>query len=615
MRRPQVFPLRPAEVTLEASDSQSVWDDPDAYRIFHAMRFFGSLRGFYTGELDLTGRHLQRFNELLVVYNQLKNDFDAIRSTVRVEEYQDTDSNGKLGTFARYVMTDEDSWKRCRLKWKLPRVVDFRWLEFHFDDLEIDIQKAQGEPKIQQLTIMDLPVELLDRIFHFADERQAGFLASTCKTLKNIGRPYLHHTRTLTLRFADSYKQVEEMKLTGPTKEALDELARERSRELISLADHLASRPAIADATRELTVTNNWKIGSFQIPSFQPYWSDKNIFDPCAYIDDAAVEDDILEGRTPSCPQVLNVHLNEAPMLNEEQPPREASGEGLCFALLLFPNLITLSHHAIRDPGATWLPSPEIQDRSDHFCDGLRRLSFNLFLSAVPMLTGWIGSCRLRTLAPCTLTHLKLRTSHSLPDNRAIALLESLQSAPLEVLVLDGIREGSLTLLERIAQLFPDLLGLTLILRRSSGTSLRTKARPWPYASWEYASRLRGFRELEYFTWNFRSPGEGVTPFALLGFEAAAEGASWEWPSDVDDEFDPEDHSSIAILFACHCPTLEIFVLETEDGPDRSTFVRGDDGGINAKSICLMDELMDKYDQQCYFFHDRAWEPVLPVAG
>ena len=35
-------------VTLDTDESQGEYDDPDAYRMYHAMRLFDSVQGFYT---------------------------------------------------------------------------------------------------------------------------------------------------------------------------------------------------------------------------------------------------------------------------------------------------------------------------------------------------------------------------------------------------------------------------------------------------------------------------------------------------------------------------------------------------------------------------------------
>ncbi|THU92015.1 hypothetical protein K435DRAFT_907267 [Dendrothele bispora CBS 962.96] len=182
----------------------------------------------------------------------------------------------------------------------------------------------------------------------------------------------------------------------------------------------------------------------------------------------------------------------------------------------------------------------------------------------IPFMTEWIDESRLRTTSTCNLTHLKLQMYRSIGDDIAIPLLESLQSAPLEVLVFEGIKDGSLTLISRIAQIFPDLVGLTLI-RRENHIQKKTKEATWPHQSWEYANQFNGFHRLKYFEWNFAVPFDDVTPSAMLTFEELASGSNntdtsfKEWDEPMSEYFD--DTQSVTLPFAVCCPTLKVITL------------------------------------------------------
>ncbi|KAL0572503.1 hypothetical protein V5O48_009468 [Marasmius crinis-equi] len=652
---------RPAEVTLEGDNSQSEWYDFDAYRYYHVKRFLGSLKGFFTGKLDMSGRHPQRFSELSTTYLQLKTDIDNLRETAKLEEYEIRYENARTKTSSLYVVTDEELWKECRLKWKLPRLVEFDWLVHGIDTLaerlEKAIEKANGEPIFQKLTLIKMPVELLDLIFRLADLQRARLLASTCKLMKDIGMPYLHHERSMILRFA-SHEQLKEIKeiLGELEKDVLDRLAMEKSRNLITLAEHLVSRPEITNAIRNLYISDRWKSDCWELPSFRPYTHDQIYYGPInsslstflaschglthlsvsnfsltnewfvaisqlsnlhtlrlvyTCVDNVSVQNDILSCLVPTSPHILNLHIRECDAREGDPPTRESNGEGLWFILLLFPNLVTLNHYLIHDPGAIRVPSLAIQDRSDLFCRGLQRLNIKIILEDVPSLTAWILSSHLRTLTPCTLTHFKLRTDRPMPDVVVFELLQVMSTGltALEVLVLEGIEGGSLNIIETIAQLFPDLLGLTLILGTNQKQNA-SKDRVWPRASWEYARRFRIFRRLVYFGWNFHVPEDDVTGLGILGLEAGTGLTLEEGADEVGDAV-----ASIARPFACYCPTLEALCLEKAK-PYACFIERGARGEVETKNIWQVPFNRGISSQEwnpCDFRPE--WKPVMPIAA
>ncbi|KAK1224034.1 hypothetical protein PQX77_013095 [Marasmius sp. AFHP31] len=462
------------------------------------------------------------------------------------------------------------------------------------------VREADGLPKIQKIRVVDLPQELIYHLFAVAELQEARCLASTCKASKRIGTsPYLYRTRSLILRFGDDYRP----QLDQGVPEFLDKIATETSQAFISLTQFLASRPEITHLIQTLRMIDRWQSeGGSLVPSFLPYVYEKAFYDSihvsitpflssclsltdltiCRFIisgewfgaisqlanlhtihflyiciEDEFVEHDILYGIIPSCPHVLNVDWTELGQLKGDPPSRESTGDGLWYTLLLFPNLKTFNRttRMYNQLGATWLPSSDVQQMCDMFCKSLQ----------------WITSSRFRTSAACTLTHLKLRTYHPVPDHLALPLLDALGSAPLVVLVLEGLQQGSLTLLERIVQLFPDLVGLTLTredtrMQREQLTT-RITAAVWPHQSGEYASRFQGFRRLRYFGWNFSSEGfdyrYSPATLEVLESSALAERAGYESELQRGEEDDfREDDWSVARVFGCYCPSLEVVMFE-----------------------------------------------------
>ncbi len=84
------------------------------------------------------------------------------------------------------------------------------------------------------------------------------------------------------------------------------------------------------------------------------------------------------------------------------------------------------------------------------------------------------------------LTHLKLDFREPILDGEVYTLTHALRSYPMEVLVLDGILGGYPSIIEDIATHTPDLLVLTLFLRRGSNQSASTHCM-WPKPTWLYA--------------------------------------------------------------------------------------------------------------------------------
>ncbi|KAK1231115.1 hypothetical protein PQX77_005777 [Marasmius sp. AFHP31] len=604
---------RPVEVTLCADEPPWEEDDLDSYRIWHVKRFFKSLEGFFN----------------------LTEDLNLVNKTVKVEECEDRDWRGRLRTFLRYTMTDKALWQECRMKWKLPRMASFRCLEEHITvtlSIKVRVEKAKkeasGSPKLQELCITDLPPEVLNNIFSLTNLRQARLLASTCMLMKEVGGPYLYHTRTVKLHFPH-YRQLRE--IFGEREiqqEGLHQIAKQESMKLIRLVGFLISRPDLTDAIQDLTISDSWSLEASVIPVLRHFLHDATLYGPinssfntllatcqnltslrihkCAItsawlrtmsllttlrtvvlhlarIQDESVEHDVLHDRIPSSSQVLNLRWMDSRYTEEQTLSREAEGQGVWFILLLFPNLLTFNHEL--DDEVACLPVHNVMQKGFHCFQGLRRLNINVFREQVPMLIDCFMTIRVRTLNPCTLTHLKLRTDFPIPQDQIYILLESISTAPLEVLVLEGIEQGSLTLIDRIAETFPDLIGLTLI-RRENGRQRKTKLATWPHQSWEYAARFTGFRRLKYFGWNFYVSAYDCTPAVLPVHEAAVvsesdvAGLVYEHLRNGESDYF-EDTSSLALPFAARCATLEIMGLE--DRHSRYFAIsRSSSGGVEA---------------------------------
>ena len=179
------------------------------------------------------------------------------------------------------------------------------------------------------------------------------------------------------------------------------------------------------------------------------------------------------------------------------------------------------------------------------------------------------------------LTHFKVHMDWGFNDSDARTLLLALEPAPMEVLALEGLAEADFPLFDQIAIQYPYLQALTLV-RRHNASQHRNKLAIWPRASWEYASRFKGFKGLRHFCWNFLTEYWDATPSAVIAFEndfeplslatASPSGsplsdvspsiAKEQWYFDLTDEMPYFlDTHYMALPFAAHCGQLETFCI------------------------------------------------------
>jgi hypothetical protein len=165
------------------------------------------------------------------------------------------------------------------------------------------------------------------------------------------------------------------------------------------------------------------------------------------------------------------------------------------------------------------------------------------------------------------LTHFKLYARHGVPDSIILDVLNALRSAPLEVLVLEGIAQGSLATVDRIAEHFPNLLGLTLM-RREDERQHENKLATLPHFSWQYASRFSAFRRLQHFGWNFQINDLECTPCSVIACKEGlfAYTSTFEGVYNVE-ESTRDNHDCLALPFATYCPTLQTFVIICHSKP------------------------------------------------
>ena len=292
-----------------------------------------------------------------------------------------------------------------------------------------------------------------------------------------------------------------------------------------------------------------------------------------------------VETREPLLASSLtNSHLTN---LNIKMEPSFDDGSwDVWYILVLFSNLRTLDIHGL---GENPLPMAletlwtrwTFMDTLERFCIG------PLGSPHVVELASWIRGKLVGGLArPLRLTHFKLTVHYSLWDVRTAQIIRALRTAPLQVLVLEGIHRDSAypRLIEAIASQFPDLIGLTLVMR-DSDRQTQNKPATWPRSSWEYAPSLARFNRLEHFGWNFLINEDDVSTRTLLLFENGFI-ADDDWERAREEAtamiYDRDDHCAV-FPFAAACSTLNSFGLLKGNNFNLYQITREVNGTVNIK--------------------------------
>ncbi|KAG6846043.1 hypothetical protein H0H87_006407 [Tephrocybe sp. NHM501043] len=488
------------------SDDSAVTEGIDFMRYCRVLAFFGTVQGFYKGNLDLTGRHSTvSTSSYLAMISGLTPDhlrsgcarcrkpgihivasFLALTVIAIPHTYDEYNQYlEEVVTVTDYKFEDCNIWESFCKEWKIPRaIVTYELLLHHTQETLNVIAHAVGAPKIQKLCLVDLPSELLDAIFSHTSTPKARLLSSTCRKLDEIGR------RHLVSRLKSFYKDLDESDLPE---------------------DQFVARVAL-----------NLIASMCRIPKLESL---------------------ALVMCTISKKSQQTLLLGDS---YEKSP---------WFAMLFCPNLQNFCARAVKNallppPGSLW-----------EMCRFFPTLKYLLLagLSSfhVPGFAEWITHTA-QELTP-QLTHFKIAVQMSMSDSHIISILRSLRSAPLEILCIDGAYQADPALFDWLSEHFPDLLGLT-VSRRDSIRQKRNRPTLWPIPIYRYAERFLAFTRLQHFGWNNASFSTTYSTSLLLLLEngglneddyAALEEAR------VNENFDlMVDSLWTPKLFGIYCPSL-----------------------------------------------------------
>ncbi|KAF8234020.1 hypothetical protein L208DRAFT_1263869 [Tricholoma matsutake] len=570
--------------------------------IFPVLRFFQSVEGFYTGSLDLTGRHLSRFDSLSTRWNAYLTEFVAVCVGVKAFTSDVKDCRG-----LPYVR--HDLWDSFQKKWKVPPTFPFGSL---LDHTIIVLQTISQNPlpKIQKLCLTDLPPELLDEVFRHASLDKARLLSSTCRQLREIAHPYIFITRSLSFRLSlDFWKN---LRLVEDPAQYMAQLARSSRESVLSASEFLLGRPELINRMRRLNIHDGWSLSLFEGTSINGF-------------DLSDVEDDFYPPITRSFVDVLsaghnltsvtlhhitlgldivrsisflrNLHTLDLMLCSLQEDVIDIllsdssdelswgvynlrlfmDNDQAWYTLLLCPNLHTLSARSTHTLEMS-APPPDIWPLCK-FYPTLERLWLeHVDILDISFYAAWLCT---GSASHLRLTHFKLHTLPGVAEVDLDNVLTSLGRMPLQVLVLDGIHEGGFFLFIGIAALFPSLIALTLI-RRASNRQLRTSLATWPHASWEYARLLAPLQNLKHFGWNMDYIYSPPTPYGLLRFEEgfpAEETDYLEWAEEINADSFGIDYWT-ALSFAAYCPSLQTYTITERPNVMTCRISRAPDGSI-----------------------------------
>ncbi|KZT30758.1 hypothetical protein NEOLEDRAFT_34055 [Neolentinus lepideus HHB14362 ss-1] len=642
--------------------SQNGGEPGDCWEValWRALRFLNVIKGFHEGSLDLTGRHEWRYLHYLPRWKRYLADFNSVAKHT-VEDKMKVPSNQKeIHRNGNYVVTSPRSLEAFNAKWSPLLPWGFIYPETM---VLIHVTDTYPEPKFQRLLLTHLPDEMLHRIFLFTSLSQALLLGMTCRLLRKISFERIYQ------RFSFGFGMKVDGSLPRPEDGNLDVVAQQDKVSFLRGMDSFMSRPHVAQKARYLRLDDVWQSQQSILRTLGDH-SFFTVSDAHAYgvdiygvdIDSAFYEPILTTMATVITATIglreldlFGILLSSAIVKAITCLPRlhTVTFRGCNFGpdLRLFPvqlpssssvlNLAIYPHDFLRDSSRYWSllsicprlrtvsasspvgnrrvgvpPTPELRRIYNPWRTVERFSAEDFDLAQIPDLCSWIEEAKMSS--PLRLTHFKLHTRWPMEKAQIFRLIRALEGAPLKILVLSYIRYAGLDLLDRIAEAFPDLVGLTLMHRRKYTRFHPTLVRfsVWPHASWEYADRLRRFKSLEHLGINFYCPtitdhlDHGMIERMESGAIDDSEVEEWAFPEELDND-------TVVRAFSVHCPTLQTFTFYSypiyittyriHRRPHRSPLVEPE---MDTNPPCLYGKIPQHYNP----WNDSwgGWETILP---
>ncbi|KAK0184596.1 hypothetical protein F5146DRAFT_1125577 [Armillaria mellea] len=562
------------------------WSDDHNLRYVRLRAFFLEMKGFFSGELDLTGRHRPRFLFLLPVWKQFYAEFEKIELHVEAQLQPYIDDGGQPRS---YTIHQGSLWKDFESKWLVP-ANGYVFVKVHVDAIFELISRANSLAKYQNLCLMALPVELLGLIVKNASLEDARSISSTCRHLRAISQRYIFVSRRLILNTIDlkDLRLLPAQQRKGPT---LERYSKEHFRAL-SAVNFLLGRHDI---------TQKIKTAQLRVRSVfnDEFWARPQYY---------GIEVDFESIENAFC-SALETMQN----LTSLSVSRFALNQPLVQAIASLPHLRTLTISTEHFMTPYFSPPQQILSRIEnlvlsvtpHGLLVLRFLDFwsssikNLFIFypigfAQDSFSNMWGKERVALFRlPRAFLGIPIN------DMEVHALVHALEGYPMEVLVLDGISGGCPSMIQDITAHLPDLLTLTLFLRGGSNQNASTHCM-WPKPIWTYAPSFAQFTQLRHFEWNYQFfCDEVITPWSMLLLEGHDDQDGFVLPylgSESDDYEETRHVLYGASVFKAFCRAPELLVVYRLDSSMRCWLVR-DEGPVSDVASKILDRWNPQMDE------------------
>ncbi|KAG5644979.1 hypothetical protein DXG03_007351 [Asterophora parasitica] len=167
--------------SLGKADASELEEQEGVVLYHRNFRIFRSIKGFHTGYLDLTGRHLHRYIEIVDRFLAYAPDLCEVKKLETEFTFDEKDWSGVDVTYIDYKFSDDGSaWDAFRKKWKIsPRFSFGRFVEQA--QKTATLLQTGGPPSFQKLCLDHLPPKILDRIYEFASLGDARIISCTCR--------------------------------------------------------------------------------------------------------------------------------------------------------------------------------------------------------------------------------------------------------------------------------------------------------------------------------------------------------------------------------------------------------------------------------------------------
>ncbi|TFK54294.1 hypothetical protein OE88DRAFT_1177716 [Heliocybe sulcata] len=551
---------------------------------YETFRFFDIVKGFHTGSLDLAGRHMHRYAQFVQRWEEFKRDFADLIRPIAAEKLQGAELNAKVHEALENRIFPDDSVEgnkqSMRVKWSIGPLVSSQEFVRRIRATRNALAE-RPDPIIQKRLLTHLPLELLETIMAAAGPEAALQFSSTCRTLRQISSKYIYTDLVFNLRMDPYIKHPEALQC--PREELYNALMPQKERFLRRL-DYFQSRHDIINHMKTICIMDQWNAIPETLEQLDLLATMRDLDRPIPtaitsflqtvstltslYLFHIALSEDILRAiaamprlhtlRYAMCnimavaTVVADESIRSTSVLDFTLVVRTDEFDSMVYMLPCYPNTRSFGVTPRFPSEPVFLPDQVIGEPSMiSYVANLERLHIDnldyeeaFTLPALLQFAGQAGG-------GLRLTHFKLSTVWGMNRAEIWDLLDTLASARLQVLILEGVRYVEFDLFDHIAQLFPDLLALTVSYRPNDVHP--TRETTWPHPSWEYAPYLRGFRSLLHLGLNLKHNIE-FTPRDMIHIEQ-----NYASASEVGEDALEDSNWTIARNFSICCPRLDTF--------------------------------------------------------